>query len=366
MYAPNTERLINTFLDLVRISSPSWREAGVIDYIVGFAKSLGIEYRLFPCGESHNLVLSVPGTVDRPPFLLSAHMDTVVPCERVVPVVQGAKIASDGTTILGSDDKSAIAMFLEALRVIREQNIPHAPFEIVFSCAEELGLLGIKGFDMAHLKARRGFVFDSGGPVGLVITRAPYHLKGEIAVRGKAAHAGMEPEKGISAIRVLSEIITRLPNGRLNAGTTMNVGTIAGGRETNIVAEDASCRLEIRSMDNPTLKKYEKLVKETAGSVAAKYGARQKATFHLEYSGFTIRETEPVAKIASGALERIGIKPQFIASGGGSDTNIFNKAGIRTINLSCGMREVHTKKEYITKKDLINGARLVLAIIETA
>ncbi|OHD68795.1 MAG: hypothetical protein A2W19_10875 [Spirochaetes bacterium RBG_16_49_21] len=360
----NRKRLIRTFSELVRISSPSWKEALVREYIIRSVKKLPVICKKYPCGSSHNLLLTMDGERKRKPILFSAHMDTVTPCEKVKPVVTDKKIASDGTTILGSDDKAAIAMFLESLTVIAETGMPHGPIEMLFSCAEEVGLCGIKCFNMPLLKSRHAFVFDSDGHIGKIVLKAPYHSTMKISVIGKAAHAGMEPEKGINAIKVLSEIIMRLPSGRIDHETTLNVGTIAGGRATNIVAEEAYCVLEVRSIDRKKLMLNEALVRETARETAARFSARCTITRSLEYSGFSISQDDPVVRAAVGAMRRIGITHQFEISGGGSDTNIFNKAGIRAVNLSAGMQSVHTGREYILIRDLVDGARLVLSIID--
>ncbi len=366
MYRVNEKRLVRTFTDMASISSPSWNERGMIDYVLRNAKSIGLGAKKFPCGGSHNLLLEMKGNRKGTPMLFSAHLDTVTPCEGVRPVVSGTRITSAGDTILGSDDKAAIAMFLEAARCIAETGMSHGPVEFLLTCAEEVGLKGAKAFDMSRLRSRRAFVFDCDGPIGKIILQAPYQLTMGITVTGKAAHAGMEPEKGINAINVLSEIITRLPSGRVDHETTINVGTISGGRATNIVAESATCLLETRSLDRKKLRLQESLVRSTARETASKMGARCAVTSELEYSGFTIRPGAPVARTAVRAMERAGITPHFEVSGGGSDTNIFNRAGIRAINLSAGMRNVHTTREYIMIRDLVNGAKLVLSIIDSS
>ncbi len=363
MYRINRKRLVKTFSELVRIPSPSWRENGIIEYIINSVKNLPVVAKKYSCGESHNLLLTVGGEKKRRPVLFSAHMDTVTPCENIKPVVDDKKISSDGTTILGSDDKAAIAIFLEGLRVIAETGMRHGPIEMLFSCAEEVGLCGIKCFDMSILKSRCAFVFDSDGRIGKIVLRAPYHSTMKITAVGKAAHAGMEPEKGINAIKVLSEIITRLPSGRIDFETTLNVGTITGGRATNIVAEEAACVLEVRSINKKKLLLNEAIVRQTARDIAAQSGARCTVTRNLEYSGFSIRENDPIVRIAANAMRRVGIAHQFEVSGGGSDTNVFNRAGIKAVNVSAGMQRVHTAQEFILIKDLMDGANLLLSIV---
>ncbi len=364
MYAINTKRLIKTFTDMAKIPSPSWKEDGMRSYLKKRAKELGAGVREFPCGESKNLLLTLKGDLKRKPVLFSAHMDTVTPCDNVRPLVTGAKITSDGTTILGSDDKAAIAMFIEALRYIRETGMQHGPVEVLISCAEEVGLRGIKEFDMSVLKSKHAFVFDSDGSIGKIVLQAPYHSTITITITGRAAHAGMEPERGINAINVLSEIITLLTTGRIDHETTANIGTITGGRATNIVAEHAACVLEVRSLVLKKLKAQEAAIRAVVNETAARRGARSSIARTMEYSGFTIRPDDGIARIARSAMERVGIQHQFLVSGGGSDTNIFNRAGIRAINLSAGMMNVHTTKEYIMIRDLADGTKVVLSIID--
>lgn len=364
MYTINTKRLIKTFTDMAKIPSPSWKEEAMRSYLRKTVKGLGATLREFPCGDSKNLLLTLKGDTRRKPVLFSAHMDTVTPCENIRPRVTGTKITSDGTTILGSDDKAAIAMFIEALRHIRETGMPHGPVEILISCAEEVGLCGIKAFDMSVLKSKHAFVFDSDGSIGKIVLRAPYHSTMTITITGRAAHAGMEPERGINAINVLSEIITLLPTGRIDHETTANIGTISGGRATNIVAEKAACVLEVRSLDLKKLKAQEAAIRAAVVETAARAGAGHNIARTMEYAGFTIRPDDAIARIARSAMEHVGIQHQFLVSGGGSDTNIFNKAGIRAINLSAGMMKVHTTKEYIMIRDLVDGTKLVLSIID--
>ena len=365
MYTVNKNRIIKTFTDLAKISSPSWQEHKVIEYLVNKLNKLHIPYKKYKCKDSFNLLISFPGNKKKTPILFSAHMDTVTPCDGVKPIVTDTKITSDGTTILGSDDKSALAIFLESLQIIKEKNMDHGDIELLLTCAEEVGLQGIQLFDLNLLKSKYAFVFDCNGRVGNIIIKAPFHSRLDITIKGKAAHAGMEPEKGINAIVVLSQIIADLPNGRIDDETTMNIGTIEGGNATNVVAENASCSLEVRSIDKKKLLEYEKKVTASIKKITTSHKAKYTINRILLYSGFTIKENEKLLNLTINALTRIKINPNMKISGGGSDTNIINGAGIKAVNLSCGMMNVHSTKEYIMIKDLINGAKLMLSIIES-
>ena len=366
MYKVNERRVIDTFLECVGIPSPSWKEDGVIRYIERAAASLGFKSERAACRDSFNLILRVPGDETRAPLLFAAHTDTVTPCDNVKPVETQTKITSDGTTILGGDDKAAIAAFIEAMRVVKENPFSHPPVEFVFTCAEEVGLCGMKGMDYSKLRSRRGFVFDCSGSIGTMILQAPSQIILKAEVKGKAAHAGIEPEKGINAIRVLSEIVAKLPNGRLDKETTANVGIVSGGRATNIVPESASFDMEMRSLDRKKLSALEKKVKDIIRKTAASRGAKVSIDSSVEYRDFSIPRTAPLVKTVEKAAALIGVKPLYASSGGGSDTNILNAKGIKAVNLSIGMSNVHTTSEFILKKDIVKGAELVLAIMASA
>ena len=365
MYNINKERLLKTFIELAEISSPSWHEKQVMDYLIKRFKKLGAVCTPYKCGESCNLLIKISGNKSITPVLFSGHMDTVGPCENIKVVVTDTKIASDGATVLGGDDKAAIAAFIEAFEYVKEKKIQHGDVEILLSCAEELGLKGIKGFDLSLLKSKFGFVFDSSGDIGRIIVKAPYHSNMKVQIKGRASHAGMAPEKGINAIRVLSEIIATLPNGRIDDETTINIGVISGGRATNIVPEAAVCDLEVRSIQKSKMLDVEKEVRRTVKNICSKYGAKASIERSLEYEGFIIKKDDPVSIITAKAMKKIGLKPVFVSMGGGSDTNIINRSSVRAINLSCGMQKIHSAEEYIMIKDLITVTKLVLSILET-
>src|SRR4051794_29669543 len=236
------ERLLALFLDLVRIDSHSRRERGVALRLVPELEALGAEVRFDDAGtkvggDTGNLIARIDGTVDVEPLLLSAHMDTVVPGEGVQPIIDGDVVRSDGRTVLGGDDKSGLAVICEVVRALREQRVPHGPVDVVFTICEEVGLLGARHLDLTGLRARTGLVLDSDAP-GFLVTRAPAANHMEFVVRGIEAHAGMAPERGISAIKVAAEGIAAMRLGRIDDETTANIGVIRGGAATNIVPNE--------------------------------------------------------------------------------------------------------------------------------
>jgi tripeptide aminopeptidase len=360
----NEERLFRTFTEIARISSPSWKEHRVIEWIIDYFAGLEVQIEKIPCGDSFNLMARIPGTKqDLEPIMFAAHTDTVTPCDNVVVVETDELFKTDGTTILGSDNKAAIVAMLEAYRVIIEQDLDHPPVEFLFTCAEEIGLQGIKGMDFSRIRSNKAFAMDSSGPVGRSIIRAPWHLTATIRVHGTAAHAGLEPENGTNAIKALAEIITGIPSGRIDNETTANVGMISGGQATNIVAEKAECHIEIRSLIEEKMNRIYEEVATLVRQKGEEPGLKTEIIPALEYKGYSIPKDDPLNHMFKKAIKSIGKEPQFVSAGGGSDTNILNERGIRAVNLSIGMSKVHTTDEYIMKADLVNATRIVLGII---
>ncbi|MDA3900530.1 MAG: M20/M25/M40 family metallo-hydrolase [Spirochaetes bacterium] len=365
MYTINEKRLYRTFKSLAEISSPSMKEVEVIGFLRSFSEKNEIKFSTYPCGKSHNVMMRVKATdASRASVLFSAHTDTVTPCDSVKVIESETRFTSDGTTVLGGDDKAGIAAILEAVLSIKGSDTPHGPVELLFTCAEEIGLLGMKAMDMKAIKSEFCFVLDSGGPIGTAAIKAPYHSVIKVDVHGKAAHAGMEPEKGVSAITALAHIISALPSGRIDNETTTNIGLISGGKATNIVASDASFTLEVRSLSKSKLTALEKKIIATVKDQARSHGVKVSIDRELEYSGFCVKEGSNVLKHFEKACTRLKIKPRYEASGGGSDTNILQAAGHQAVNLSAGMAKVHTTEEYLKKSDLVKLTRLVMALIE--
>ncbi|MHB1293713.1 MAG: M20/M25/M40 family metallo-hydrolase [Anaerolineae bacterium] len=350
------ERLLGTFLDLVRIPSPSGQEAAVAEAIERHLAALGLGVQSDADG---NLLARVNGEGE--PLLLTAHMDTVVPCEGVTPVVKDGIVYSDGTTILGGDDKSGVAVILEVVRVLREQALRHRPLELLFTVREEVGLEGAKAFDTHLLKARMGVGLDAGGEQGTMVVNAPSQDSLRVQVHGRPAHAGVNPEDGVNAIRAAAEAIAAMPLGRIDAETTSNIGVINGGRATNIVPDLVSIQGEARSRDR------EKLAAQTQAMVAAlersaqANGATLEMQIRREYEGYHMTEDTPVVKLVGDAMRSLGVTPLLKPTGGGSDANVFNAAGVQVVQISTGMAAVHTREEFIKVDDMLSAARIVLA-----
>lgn len=370
----NSERLSERFTTLAQIDSISREEAEVAELIKSILEDMGASVFMDDAGEKvggncGNLVAKFKGTVDAEPILLCGHMDTVEPGRGVRVVFDQGTFRSDGTTILGSDDKSALAIILEVMDVILENNLPYPPIEIVFTVCEEIGLLGAKNFDLSQLNAKIGYILDSTELEGIV-TRAPAANHFNIRVHGKDAHAGAVPENGINAISVASHAISGLELGRLDAETTCNIGLIQGGKATNVVPDLVSVHGEARSHDG------KKLDKVTENVVAAFHDAADhfrknpqdklpwvEIEVEQDFPATHIAEDHPVVRLARKACENLGGNLESKTIGGGADANIFFGQGLVTGVLGTGMTDVHTVRESVKLGDMEKITRLLLEII---
>jgi len=367
----NEKRLVESFMELVKIDSVSREEKEVADFLVKKLKDLGLEVTVDQAGEkvksnSGNIIARLKGSVKKvTPIMFSAHMDTVVPGKNIKPICDGEKIVSDGKTILGADDKAAIAALLEALHIIKENNIPCGDIEIVFSICEEIGLHGAKNLDISDLNARMAFILDCGGQVGEIISAAPSQNSLKIIIHGKSAHAGSNPEEGINAIQVAGFALSRMKLGRIDEETTTNIGIISGGKATNIVPDKVILEGEVRSRNEEKLEKYTEQLKKIAEDTAQEFKAKAEVKINREYYCYNLSTDDQVVKIAMKAAKDMGLQPELHPSGGGSDANVFNKKGFPSVDLAIGMEKVHTVDEYILVKNLKNTAKYILSIINT-
>ena len=335
------------------------------DYLKVELENLGLEVYEDKVGEecsgdSGNVIGLLKGK--GPLIMFSAHMDTVGPCENVVPIVEADRIKSSGDTVLGGDDKAGIAAILEMLYVIKENNLPHPDILVIFSIAEEIRLQGAKSVDLSKYDIKYGFVLDSSGKPGTIVNQAPYHNAIDITFIGKPAHAGIEPENGINAFYVASKAISKMKVGRIDSETTFNPGIVRGGNATNIVMEKMELNCEARSYKEGKLEEVVADIKKICIETAEEMGAKVEFDIRREYNGFYFEDECEVMQIAKTAAEKTGLSFSTHKLGGGSDANIYNEKGITTINLGIGMTKIHSKDEYITIKDLVDNARFITAI----
>ncbi|MCA1641991.1 MAG: M20/M25/M40 family metallo-hydrolase [Acidobacteria bacterium] len=374
----NQERIKNLLLELVQIDSVSRKERNVAERIKKYCEEMGAEVEIDAAGEkvggnSGNVIARFPGTIPgAETIMMSAHMDTVVPGEGVKPIVEGDIIRTDGTTVLGGDDKSGCSVIIETIRCLQEQNVPYAPIEAVFSICEEVGLLGAKHVDVSKLKAKYGLVFDSDDP-GFLFTKGPSANHMEFKIIGLESHAGVAPEEGISAIRIAAEAIHNMKLGRIDEETTANIGVIRGGEATNIITNLVTLRGEARSHDDAKLERQTAHMIKCLEDAAAKHEvtvagvttkARVESHVTREYYAMDVPDSSRVVQLVYQAAARLGQKVEACASGGGCDANIFNKRGIECANFGTGMRAIHTVKEWLDVKDLYASAEMTLEILK--
>ena len=373
----NQERIKNLLLELIQIDSVSREEREVAQRVKRICEELGAEVEIDGAGSkvggnTGNVIARFPGTLPgAEAIMMSAHMDTVVPGKGVKPVVEGDIIRTDGSTVLGGDDKSGVAVIVETIRCLQEQNIPHAPIDAVFSICEEVGLLGAKHVDTSSLRARYGLVFDSDDP-GFLFTKGPSANHFEFKIYGLESHAGVAPEQGISAIKIAAEAIASMRLGRIDDETTANIGVIRGGEATNIITNFVSLRGEARSLDDSKLEEQTRHMIRCLEDAASKYEVtvegvttrgRVESEVTREYSAMDVPDDSRVVRLVKQAASRMGLRVETMASGGGCDANIFNKRGIECANLGTGMRAIHTVKEWLDVKDMYASAEMTLEVM---
>ncbi len=364
----NRERLLKLFVELLKIKSPSKDEKEIVNYVSGELKDLGLKVSVDNSGDKFGSnggnIIALYRTENPSgscPIFLTAHLDTVSINGDIIPVIKNGKLFNKNKEcILGGDDKIAVAAIMETIRVIKENNISTGDIYAVFTISEEIGVLGSKYIDMNLIEAKYGFAFDSDGPIGTIVNRAPYQNSIYAHFKGKPAHSGIEPEKGINSIKAASIAICNMKLGRIDKESTCNVGKIEGGTARNIVAENTNLEMEARSLE---LSKLEKITDKMINSLkegAEKIGTGLNYEIVREYDGFEISEDEIPIRIAKAAMKKLNIKPKIVSSGGGSDINIFNSRGKISVNLSNGMENIHTNNEFVKIEQVVKLNNLII------
>ena len=349
----NQERLVNAFCELVKIDSPSDEEEDVAKHLTERLEVLGFNVARDAHG---NLIASEDGTN---PLMLSAHMDTVEPGRSIKPQVDGDIIRSDGTTILGGDCKAGVAAIMEALDSAKEDASPRRPVAVVVTRGEEIGLIGAANLDYSMIHCKEAVVFDGNGPVNTITGSSPTYMAFDVTVTGRGAHAGVEPEKGISAIRIASEIIGDLPNGRLDEETTFNVGLISGGTVRNAVPVEVTFGGEFRSKNTETVDLLGLQVTQALNKARTKYKeAVIKEEMEMLFQMYTLDPNEPVVRMVTDILKDMKLMPDIKPSGGGTDANQMRLNGIDCIVVGMATNEMHTVDEHVVVPDLMATARL--------
>jgi tripeptide aminopeptidase len=366
----NKQRLINNFMEFVKIKSLSKQELNFALYVKEYAEKLGFKTFFDNSKEKiensncSNLICILEGDKEKEPIFLSAHLDTVYHDGNIEPIIENDKIVSKGETILGSDDKAGIAIIFEAVESLIEDKINIPTIELIFTVCEEIGLFGAKYLDYNKINSKKGIVLDTGGDVGVVVNSAPYNYNFKIEVIGKEAHAGMCPENGINSIFVMSKAISKLHLGRFDEVTTCNIGQISGGTAVNIVPYKTKIEGEVRSHKEENCFNILDKIYKTFDETTKEYNAKFNFIKDLEFSGYKHDETDPFFNKLISTINKLGYKLVLKKAGGGADTNVFNLNNLKTVVIGIGMENAHTKDEYIKIENLEKGTNLIYNFIK--
>ncbi|GBR76791.1 peptidase T [Candidatus Termititenax persephonae] len=349
---------------MVRINSTSGHEAAIRQHLLGELRRLGCRPSVDKKGNIHAVLTGA--LAHGPTILFNAHMDTVVPGENVRPKVLSDRIVSDGTTILGADDKAGLAGILEMLALLQEKNVLFHKIKIILTVEEEIGLRGAKALLFPAVRADYCFVLDSDGAVGSIVNQSPAQEVLTFKVRGKSAHAGLNPEDGVNAIKIAGLAISQIPSGRLDGETTANVGSVRGGTASNIVPDETIVVTEARSRSEKKLQKQVRGMLHAFRSAAKKLGGSVEIERRREYEAIKQPKNSAIVRVTKIAARRLGLPHTVASSGGGSDASIIFGYGVPTVGLGIGMENVHSKQEYITLRNLTVLPQYLLALLEAA
>lgn len=365
----NEGRVVNTFLSLAAIDSPSYGERLMADELTRRLQALGLEVEEDSAGEAlggnaGNLIVRFPGDLDLPPLLFCAHMDTVEPAKGKNPILrQDGTITSAGDTVLGADDLAGVACILEAVTSILEKKLSHRPLELVFPVAEEPYTVGSHQLEISRLKAKEAYVLDSGGVPGGVVLQAPTILYFKAIFRGKAAHAGQCPEKGVHAIQAAARAVAMTQNGHVDDVTTVNIGTIHGGKGINIVPDTCVVEGEVRSFCHQSALERFDLIAADFRKAAKEQMAELELHSEVRTVAYQVQEQSPIVQRLERVCQQAGLTKHTVVTFGGSDGNTFNEKGITSVVLSSAMHNVHTCQEYTTVAELTQVAQQTLALM---
>lgn len=364
------QKLLNLFLELVRIDAVSLRERPVADFIARRLTRLGFKVAEDDAarqlnGNAGNLVVRVPGEDPaEEPLLLLAHMDTVHSTAALRPILDGGVLRSDGSTILGVDNRAGVALILHILEELVERRYRHRSLEVVFTVAEELGMLGAMALDFSQLKARQGYVFDCTAAPGGYVASTPTAYDFKIRFNGRPAHSAVAPEKGINALSMAAHVMSGFPVGRVNEYSVANFGTIHGGTADNVVPDRIDLTGEIRSFRDEEIGVLEEKLRQLCQEAGGRWGGECEPSFLLSFQGFQFTQESPVVQRLHRAYQHAGVTPEPMVYYGGSDANVFNQHGVQIINTGIGANAPHSNEEHIRLADLVKGHEIVMHLIE--
>jgi len=359
------------FVELAALPTPPGGERAAADVVLRYLNDLGLHPDEDDCGPTigstmGNVYARIEPTAPGTPLFFCAHLDTVPPAGPLEPVVDEGVVRNAGGTILGADNKSAVAAMLEATKRVVAENRPHAGIELLFTPMEEVGLIGAYAFDQGRLHADLGYVYDQAAPIGEIVLGAPWSQSMQVRFHGRAAHSGMFPEEGRSAIQAAARAIADLRLGRVDEGTTANVGVIEGGTGGNIVPEWCTFLAEARCQDEHKLRDFVQEMLDAFGFAATSTDCEVETELRKSYLGYRFKESDDVVQLAAKALSACGHEVSYALSGGGADANVFNEHGKRCVNLANGMTDIHTPNEHISVADLDAMVDVTLALLDAA
>ena len=363
--------VLDLFLELAAIASPSGEERPVADRVLGYLRDCGLQPDEDGTGPEvgsnmGNIYARLEPTAEGEPIFLCAHLDTVPPIDAIEPVIEDGIVRNRNRAILGGDNKAAVAAMLEATRRVLAEGRPHAGIELVFTSKEEVGLLGAYAFDHTRLRSRVGYVYDDAAAIGSIVLGAPSANLFEITFHGRSAHAGMYPEEGRSAIVAAARAISEMPLGRIDEETTANIGRIEGGTASNVVPDRCSLVGEARSHDERKLADQVQAMQDALTFAAGIADCEVETKLTKHYSAYRFSRDDLAVRLAADALGRCGFEPRYTLSGGAADSNVFNERGLQCVNLANAMAEIHTPDEHIAVADIETMAEVTLALFDAA
>lgn len=361
----NPSRLIEIFLQVIKINALSQQEKPLADFIQAFLTELGYEVEFddsskYTNSNTGNLICKIGSGGD---FVMTAHMDTARPTENVKPIIKDDRIVSSGDTVLGVDNREGVAILLYTLEKVAKEKIPVKDFTVAFTTCEETTLFGSKYLGL-NGKIKKGFVFDSGYRPGNFIYSACGAIGFNLKIIGKASHSGIEPEKGINALLIAAKSIAKLPLGRIDDETTMNIGTLKSGSAVNVIPETAEIIGEVRSFNIEKAENYFKLLVNTFVEEAKAENAKIEYDYYWDFKPYTLNEKSDVYKEIVKVISKVGLTPTPKISLGGSDANSLNAKGIQSVNIGIGAQNPHSNDEFVLIEDLIKSAEMALELVK--
>lgn len=359
----DSARLLDTFLAILRVDSYYPNEDPVVDALRPKLEEAGVELQSDP---HRNVIGFWPGTMERcndDPILLCAHTDTVRPTPGMEPVVRDGSVHTDGSSVLGADDKAAVAAIVEAVEAISAEGISHPPVEVLFTVGEDVGHIGSKAFDISGVQSNMAFVPDVDGPVGGLIMAGPWIETLQVIFHGRAAHSGTEPETGRSTLQMAAHAIQSMQLGRIDTETTANAGVLSGGDAANIIPSQTKLTLQVRSLDRVKFETHRNALISRCRDGAEAFDGTIDVETVGSTTGYRFDAADAPVQRAESAIRATGLEPWRSTTCGGSDANEFNAKGLPTLVISVGYLDIHTDKESMPINELVRLAQVCRSLM---